>query len=64
MTDNTYELWMWLWLALLLLAWAGAVLYAKWVDRRRPKRVQRDWGTEQRCQVTRRGFKTRAGLKS
>jgi hypothetical protein len=61
---DPYELWMWLWLALVLASWVGALLYARWVDRRRPKRVMRDWATESKCRVTRRAFKTRAGLKS
>jgi len=64
MNGDPYELWLWITCALILLCWLGALLYARWVDRRRPKRLQRDWATEQRCRVTRRGFKTRAGLKS
>jgi hypothetical protein len=61
---NTYDLWLWIWLVLLLLLWAGAMVFAAWTDRRRPRRVTRDWQTEQRCKVSRRAFKTRAGLKS
>jgi hypothetical protein len=60
---GAYELWMWVWLGLLLLAWLGAVLFAKFTDRRRPTFRQRDWVAERHRKITRRAFKTRAGIR-
>jgi hypothetical protein len=60
---GAYELWMWVWLGLLLLAWLGAVLFARFTDRRRPTFRQRDWVAERHRKITRRAFKTRAGIR-
>ena len=60
---DTYELWMWIWLGLLLLSWLGAVLFAKFTDKRRPTFEQRDWVAERHRKITRRAFKTRAGIR-
>jgi hypothetical protein len=60
---GAYELWMWVWLGLLLLAWLGALLFARFTDRRRPTFRQRDWVAERHRKITRRAFKTRAGIR-
>ena len=59
---DPYELWLWIWLALLLLCWAGAMLFAMWTDKRKPTFRQRDWVAERHRKITRRAFKTRAGI--
>lgn len=35
----------------------------RYCDRERNKYVTRDWHTERKCRATRRGFKTRAGIR-
>lgn len=44
---------------------AGLAISAliRWVDTPTNRYVERDWHTEQRCRTTRRGFKTRAGIR-
>lgn len=63
---DTWELAMWVWLASMIVVFVGwhvGTAVQKWLDRNKPRRVQRDWATEQKCRVTRRAFKTRAGIR-
>jgi hypothetical protein len=58
---DTLDLWLWVWLGLLIGLFFGALLLAGWTDKRRP--MQRDWVAERHRRITRRGFKTRAGIR-
>jgi hypothetical protein len=61
---DVYHLWMWIWLIGLLVLWAGTMIFAAWTDRRRPRHFeQRDIVAERHRRITRRAFKTRAGMR-
>jgi hypothetical protein len=63
---DVYELAMWVWLASLVVVFVGwyvGTAIQAWLNRNRPNRfTQHDWVAERHRKVTRRAFKTRAGI--
>lgn len=56
---------LWFFGAILVSLIAGLAISAliRWVDTPTNRYVERDWHTERKCRMTRRGFKTRAGIR-